>query len=173
MLPATAPVTAPAACLVSGTLELGFDSFAMRAVYCDLRVLRVRRGEEMTAQVAELYPPSAAGRDRTSRFRSSSGLCRPPTQPRAAGPQFPDRTSGKAPGLTASATPRASAAPNSNVAAISVARNSGGSPTERIVLLWPSFSRCAASPDFSRCKGPRPSDLLGARNHREPRSSLE
>lgn len=33
MLPATAPVTAPAACLVSGTLELGFDSFAMKAVY--------------------------------------------------------------------------------------------------------------------------------------------
>ena len=33
MLPATAPVTAPAACLVSGTLELGFDFFAMKAVY--------------------------------------------------------------------------------------------------------------------------------------------
>ena len=33
MLPATAPVTAPAACLVSGTLELEFDFFAMNAVY--------------------------------------------------------------------------------------------------------------------------------------------
>ena len=33
MLPATAPVTAPAACLVSGTLELEFDFFAMKAVY--------------------------------------------------------------------------------------------------------------------------------------------
>jgi hypothetical protein len=32
-LPATAPVTAPAVCLVSGTLELGFDFFAMKAVY--------------------------------------------------------------------------------------------------------------------------------------------
>jgi hypothetical protein len=33
MLPATAPVTAPAACLVSGTFGLEFDSFAMTAVY--------------------------------------------------------------------------------------------------------------------------------------------
>ena len=30
---AAAPVTAPAVCLVSGTLELQFDCFAMKAVY--------------------------------------------------------------------------------------------------------------------------------------------
>jgi len=36
MLPATAPVTPPAACLVSGTLGLGFDAFAMQAVYMSI-----------------------------------------------------------------------------------------------------------------------------------------
>jgi hypothetical protein len=46
MLPATAPVTAPAACLVSGTFELGFDFFAMKAVYMRDRAVERQRGSE-------------------------------------------------------------------------------------------------------------------------------